>query len=170
MHAHDAGTRSSRSRSCSCNSSRLDLLHRITRAIGERQDLRSIFQVVIRSLEDDLPIDFGCICLYDAAERHADGRPASARAASAVATSWRCTSTSASPSTATACRAACKASWSTSRTSRVSACLYAAARARGLRALVIAPLLAQGTVFGVLIAARKEAEASPATSVSSCAS
>src|SRR5512138_279815 len=49
--------------------SRLDLLHRITRAIGERHDLRSIFQVVIRSLETDLPIDFGCICLYDEAER-----------------------------------------------------------------------------------------------------
>jgi signal transduction histidine kinase/CHASE3 domain sensor protein len=45
---------------------RLDLLGRITRAVGERQDLESIFQVVIGSLEDQLPIDFGCICLYDA--------------------------------------------------------------------------------------------------------
>jgi len=45
---------------------RLNLLGQITRAIGERQDLRSIFQVVIRSLEDSLPIDFGCVCLYDA--------------------------------------------------------------------------------------------------------
>lgn len=45
--------------------SRLDLLQRITRAIGERQDLQSIFHVVMRSLEDDLPIDFGCICLYE---------------------------------------------------------------------------------------------------------
>ena len=45
---------------------RLNLLDQITRAIGERQDVRSIFQVVIRSLEDSLPIDFGCVCLYDA--------------------------------------------------------------------------------------------------------
>jgi len=44
---------------------RLNLLHQITRSIGERQDLRSIFQVVIRSLEDQLPVDFCCICLYD---------------------------------------------------------------------------------------------------------
>ena len=44
---------------------RLNLLDQITRAIGERQDVRSIFQVVIRSLEESLPIDFGCICLYD---------------------------------------------------------------------------------------------------------
>jgi PAS domain S-box-containing protein len=48
---------------------RLDLLHRITRAIGDRQDLRSIFQVVIRRLEDNLPIDFGCICLYDPTDK-----------------------------------------------------------------------------------------------------
>lgn len=44
---------------------RLDLLHRITSAIGERQDLKSIFGVVLRNLEDNLPIDFGCICLYE---------------------------------------------------------------------------------------------------------
>ena len=44
---------------------RLSLLDHITRALGERQDLRSIFQVVIRSLEDNLPIDFGCVCVYD---------------------------------------------------------------------------------------------------------
>jgi signal transduction histidine kinase/ActR/RegA family two-component response regulator len=44
---------------------RLDLLHRITHAIGERQDLPSIFQVVLRTLEDDLPLDFGCACLYE---------------------------------------------------------------------------------------------------------
>ena len=47
---------------------RLDLLQQITRAIGERQDLHSIFQVVIRRLEDDLPVDFGCVCLYEPGE------------------------------------------------------------------------------------------------------
>ncbi len=47
---------------------KLDLLSRTTRAIGERQDLHSILQVAIRSLEQDLPIDFGCVCLYDASQ------------------------------------------------------------------------------------------------------
>jgi len=47
---------------------RLNLLQQITRAIGERQDIQSIFQVVIRTLEEHLPVDFCCICLYDAAE------------------------------------------------------------------------------------------------------
>jgi signal transduction histidine kinase/ActR/RegA family two-component response regulator len=44
---------------------RLELLHRITRAISERLDLQSIFQVVLRTLEDNLPIDLICICLYE---------------------------------------------------------------------------------------------------------
>lgn len=46
----------------------LHLLHQITRAIGERQDLQSIFQVVVRSLEDNLPIDLCCLCVYDATD------------------------------------------------------------------------------------------------------
>lgn len=44
---------------------RLNLLHQITRAIGERQDLNSIFQVAVRRVEDQLPVDFCCLCLYD---------------------------------------------------------------------------------------------------------
>jgi PAS domain S-box-containing protein len=47
---------------------RLNLLQHITRAIGERQDNKSIFQVVIRTLEEQLPVDFCCICLYDPVE------------------------------------------------------------------------------------------------------
>src|SRR6202012_4781531 len=46
---------------------RLSLLQHITRATGERQDLPSIFQVVLPSLEDNLPIDFGCFLLHDPA-------------------------------------------------------------------------------------------------------
>ncbi|MEX2381820.1 MAG: PAS domain-containing protein, partial [Opitutales bacterium] len=45
--------------------SRLALLDRITRAIAERQDLSSIYQVVLRTLERELPIDFGCVCLCE---------------------------------------------------------------------------------------------------------
>jgi len=46
---------------------RLRLLDEITRAIAERLDLPSILQVVLGSLEEHLPIDFACVCLYDAA-------------------------------------------------------------------------------------------------------
>ena len=37
---------------------RLELLRRITHAIAERQDLDSIFQVVVRSVEEHLPGGF----------------------------------------------------------------------------------------------------------------
>ena len=43
----------------------LHLLDQITRSIAERQDLRSIFQVVVTMLERSLPIDFGCVCLHE---------------------------------------------------------------------------------------------------------
>jgi signal transduction histidine kinase/ActR/RegA family two-component response regulator len=46
---------------------RLNLLHEITRAIGGREDLRSIYQVLLRSLEENLSSAFTCICDYDSA-------------------------------------------------------------------------------------------------------
>ncbi|MDA8349769.1 MAG: CHASE3 domain-containing protein [Pseudomonadota bacterium] len=46
---------------------RLNLLDSITRAMGERQDVHSIFQVVIRTLEAHLALDFCSICRYDGA-------------------------------------------------------------------------------------------------------
>jgi len=44
---------------------RLKLLEDLTLAIGQRQDLSSIFQVAIQRLEDQLPLDFACVCLRD---------------------------------------------------------------------------------------------------------
>ena len=64
---HDITERKEAERRIQGQLEHLNLLDHITRAIGERQDLRSIFQVVVRSLEDSLPIDFGCVCLYDPA-------------------------------------------------------------------------------------------------------
>lgn len=49
---------------------RLSLLHDITRAIGERQDLDSIFQIVVRSLEDQLAVEFAGLCLHNADEKN----------------------------------------------------------------------------------------------------
>lgn len=48
---------------------RLNLLHRITRAVAAQHDMQTIFQVVVRSLEVELPADFVCICLHDPVER-----------------------------------------------------------------------------------------------------
>ncbi len=43
---------------------RLNLLERITHAIAERQDLESIFEVVVRSVEEHMPADFAALCNY----------------------------------------------------------------------------------------------------------
>jgi PAS domain S-box-containing protein len=48
---------------------RLALLDGITRAIGQRQDVQSILQVVVRSVESQLPADFACLFLYDGVDR-----------------------------------------------------------------------------------------------------
>jgi signal transduction histidine kinase/CheY-like chemotaxis protein len=44
---------------------RLDFLRRITRAIAERHDLASIFQVVVGSLEEQMPADFAALCSHE---------------------------------------------------------------------------------------------------------
>jgi signal transduction histidine kinase/ActR/RegA family two-component response regulator len=44
---------------------RMQLLHHITLATVERQDPASIFQVVLGKVEDRLPAEFACVCLYD---------------------------------------------------------------------------------------------------------
>lgn len=63
--ARDVTERRQAARKLATQLARLDLLNRITRAMGQRLDLRSILQVCIGSLEDDLPVDFGCVCLYE---------------------------------------------------------------------------------------------------------
>jgi signal transduction histidine kinase/ActR/RegA family two-component response regulator/uncharacterized membrane protein affecting hemolysin expression len=138
---------------------RLDLLQRITRAIGERQDLASIFRVVLRNLEDELPIDFGCVCLYDAdagalsiatvgarsrahtgglALEEADGVPIDPNGLA------RCVSG--------------QLVYEPDVADVAFAFPQRFARA-GLRSLVLAPLLVENRVFGVLVVARAAAAA-----------
>jgi PAS domain S-box-containing protein len=135
--------------------SRLELLGQITRAMGQRQDLPSIFQAVIRSLEDDLPIDFGCVCLYDSGAELLTvmsvglgsealamelGLPEKARIAIDQNGLARCVSGELvyEPDI-----------------DRVAFPFPQQLARGGLRALVAAPLLVESKVFGVLIAARR---------------
>ncbi|MEO8017131.1 MAG: ATP-binding protein [Pseudomonadota bacterium] len=48
---------------------RMELLHKISHAVGERQDLASIFEVVVRSLEEHFPVDFACVLHCELQER-----------------------------------------------------------------------------------------------------
>lgn len=140
---------------------RLELLRRITHAIGERQDLDSIFQVVIRSLEADFPIDFGCICLYNEVEQTLAVRRVGVRN---PALAQQLTG----PSSAFAEKAHVAIG-----TNGLARCIrgevlyepditdvktpFTVQLAKvGLRSLVITPLKAEGYVTGVLITARRD--------------
>ncbi|HEY7642978.1 MAG TPA: response regulator [Steroidobacteraceae bacterium] len=137
---------------------RLDLLQRITRAIGERQDLPSILQVVIRSLEDDLPIDFGCICLHEQGEL--------VLTVTAIGTRSRSLAQDLDLAEQAQIRIDGNGLSRCVRgevvyepdTGRVSLPFTRRLAGAGLRAVVAAPLLAERRVFGVLIAARRAAE------------
>jgi PAS domain S-box-containing protein len=137
---------------------RLALLSRITHAIGERQDLRSIFQVVVARLEDELPVDFCCICLYDMGENRLTVNCVGERSV-AAATQLRMDQGSVVPIDENG----------------LARCLHGQLvyepdiaatpfpfpqrlAGAGLGAMVIAPLLVESQVFGVLICARRAAQ------------
>lgn len=135
---------------------RLDLLQRTTRAIGERQDLQSIFHVILRSLEDNLPIDFGCVCLYD------PGRPAltvSSVGAGSLGLAQRMglmppTSLPVDPNGMARCVAGHLVYEPDLR--ELDFPFPQLLAAENLCSLVAAPLIVENEVFGALIAARRE--------------
>jgi PAS domain S-box-containing protein len=135
---------------------RLDLLNRITRAIGERQDLPSIFHVVASTLEDNLPIAFGCVCLREAGSEvltvsavGSKGRPLAA----ALAMTERARIPVDGNGLARCLRGELVYE------PDISGLDFPFPRrlaAEGLRSLVVAPLLLESQVFGTLVAARRE--------------
>jgi PAS domain S-box-containing protein len=137
---------------------RLDLLHRITRATGERQDLESIFQVVIRNLEENLPIDFGCVCFYDPADHVLRviriGVKSDALARELGVTERAVIALDENG------LARCVQGHLVYEPdiSQVTFHFPQRLARAGLRSLVVAPLLVERKVFGVLIAARREVD------------
>jgi len=137
--------------------SRLDLMHRITRATGERHDLPSIFRVVLRNLEEDLPIEFGCMCVYEDSSQAlsiATIGPQSAHLASHLSLSEH-TLVPIDQNGLARCVAGELVYEPDTRTMQFPfPQRFAEAH---LHALVVAPLLVENHVFGVLVAARRAA-------------
>jgi len=138
--------------------SHLSLLQHITRAISDRQDLSSIFQVVLTSLEQSLPIEFCCVCRRDggsgpllvntigaASRAYCERLELNEQAALPVETSGF-----------TACLEGRLLYEPDTRA--VALPLPQRLADSGLRSMVVAPLMAESTFFGVLIAARRQAE------------
>jgi signal transduction histidine kinase/ActR/RegA family two-component response regulator len=137
---------------------RLSLLQHITRATGERQDLRSIFQVVLGSLEANLPIDFGCFLLHDMALQSLKVSVVGA-AGAAFAGDLKLSDGVDVPLDANGL-SRCVAGQLVYEPDVLQVAFPFPQRlaAAGLRAVVIAPLIVENKVFGVLVCARRTPE------------
>jgi PAS domain S-box-containing protein len=137
---------------------RLNLLDRITRAIGERQDLDSVFAAVARNLEEDLAIDFACVCLYDADSDVLTVSAVGARSAS-LAGQLGLSERARLPIDHNGLSQCLRGRLVYEPD--VSVVPFPFARrlaAGGLRSLVAAPLVIESKVMGVLLAARYEGQ------------
>jgi PAS domain S-box-containing protein len=137
---------------------RLALLGRITHAIGERQDLGSILSAVAERLEEELPVDFCCFFARDAAANQLTVSCIGTRSAAAAA-SLGLAHDSAVPIDENGL-ARCVRGQLVYEPEIVTVPfrfpqLLAGA---GLGAMVIAPLLVESQVFGVLVCARRAAQ------------
>jgi PAS domain S-box-containing protein len=138
---------------------RLKLLDQTTRAIGERQELGSLFQVVLHNLEEHLPVDFGCACLYDPAQQRLSVTSLGPKSHALV------------PDLATPEQGRIDVDEnSLGRCCTLGQLIYESdiTRSRspflgqlsglGLRSVVLAPLVVEGNVCGVIIAGRRAPE------------
>jgi PAS domain S-box-containing protein len=135
----------------------LRLLDRITRSIGERQGLRTIFQTVLRTLEESTPLDFGCVLFHDpqaAALRVACVGPKSEALALQLGIGERGSIQVDEDSLLRGVRGELVHEPDIGRTASPFARQLASG---GLRSLVLAPLRTETRVFGVLLVARREA-------------
>jgi PAS domain S-box-containing protein len=135
---------------------RLNLLHQITRATGERQDLQSIFEVVIRSLEDHLPLDFGCVCLYEPADNALTVASVGVRSV-ALATELAMTEQARIPIDENGLSHCVRGQLVHEPDVAETPFPFPQRLSRsGLHSLVAAPLLVENKVFGILVAARRQ--------------
>jgi signal transduction histidine kinase/ActR/RegA family two-component response regulator/HAMP domain-containing protein len=134
---------------------RMELLSQITRAIGERLDLASVFQVMTGALEDNLPMDLVCVCRYEAAQQrlavlNVGVKAAPLAAELGLAPNARIVVDASGLDRSVHGQSVYEPDISGNRTPfavRLSA--------KGLRSLLLSPLIVDGGVFGILMAARR---------------
>jgi len=136
---------------------RLSLLHQITRAVGGRQDLASIYQVVLLSLEEHLRFDFGCICDYEPARQELTVVHVGAGSLP-MGLELALTEQAHIPIDANGLSRCVRGQLVYEPDTRdVKMAFPQKLAAAGLHSLVVAPLLVESKVFGVLVAARRKA-------------
>ena len=135
---------------------RMNLLHRISRAIAERQDLPSILETVVSHIESDLPLEFACACLYDQTDQVLTVANVGARSRP-LAEVLRLTQGVAIPIDENGLARCARGDLVYEPDiAAVSFAFPKRLAGAGLRALVVAPLQLESKVFGTLVAARRE--------------
>ena len=156
--ARDITARNHKARKVQTQLSRLDLLSRITRAIGERLDLNSIYQVVIRSVEDQLPVDFACICTYDGIDKVFSVTSVGVKSEGVWGEMPRADQIRIPIDQTCLPRSLAGELVYEPDLSKITSPFTDRLARAGLRSVVIAPLSVESEVFGVLVVARREPE------------
>jgi signal transduction histidine kinase/ActR/RegA family two-component response regulator len=138
---------------------RLSLLQHITHATGERQDLPSIFQVVLTSLEENLPIDFGCFLLHDPISKSLTVSTLGVGGLSFADELGLSPQVEVPIDANGLSRCVAGELVHEPDVAQVSFPFPQRLSAAGLRSVVFAPLIVESQVFGVLVCARRDAGA-----------
>ena len=138
---------------------RMELLSQITRAIGERLDLASVFQVMVGSLEDNLQIDLVCVCRHDSAQQRLVVTTVGAKSAGAAEAAGLGQAARIPVDPSGLDRAVRGQLVYEPDLAGIRAPFADRLASRGLRSLILAPLIVENEVFGVLVAARRDPDA-----------
>ena len=135
---------------------RLSLMEQITRAVGERRDLGSIFQVVVATLREQLPADSVCIGIHDTVDQVLCPS-AWSRSSDVFGPEW---TTEERIPVDDHCLASCLAGQLVYQSDLAEASNPLALRlvGQGLRACVAAPLVLEDRKFGALIVGRRQVD------------
>lgn len=134
---------------------RINLLNSITRAISDRQDIESIVQIVLRQLEDHLPIHLGRVFLFDSQTQKIN---AAAQQAEGESPSHSLDSFASNISIDEAGLEACLKGETLTfpDTKTGTSLIQRQLSALELESAVAVPLMIENELFGVLLAARRE--------------
>src|SRR3990170_2350347 len=136
--------------------SRISLLNQITRAIADRQDLESIFRILLRRLEDDLPAALGMVFLYDEKSDVLTVAAASQRTRP-LAAAMSLPKGATLPVDQTGLRAGVQGETVyVPDMARADAELPRKLAEHSLGSMIVTPLSAEGKTFGMLVLARPE--------------